>query len=323
MVELLPELVHAEHEPVEQPPALLEGNDRSLFGEQKPRGQRLDAAKWQAMRPATLQALSAGLQETNLLNALFGQDDWRLNDLSRESTDRQQIYVESETTSLLNASTMARSLADSPSMDAQTSELVVGAPEVSEKMVMAFVSRPTDWVGHLRSCNLVLKHQETKGDLELPPPEVTSQRVQFVAPVDHSSRSMIKHIAAWLMDPTIQQRVPDVDDGIEIGVMEEAREEGFPEPGRLSIWRARTILSALNWYWRSNAEIYPTADSEVALDFSIEKGSSVVVLCDSDGQVLCLSHIGGVQRSRRIGMLDGDPAGFVIEQLSLLVESAQ
>ena len=107
------------------------------------------------------------------------------------------------------------------------------------------------------------------------------------------------------------------------GAAEEAREEGFPQPSRLALKNARRLLQDLYRLRPSRLEVYPTPDGEIALVAPGGHGRSVLVLCDSDGGVLCSVNLNGRHRRARYSTATMLPDGFVREALNDLDEPDQ
>ena len=105
-------------------------------------------------------------------------------------------------------------------------------------------------------------------------------------------------------------------------VFTEALEEGFPSPEIAALLRANRLLSSLGGQWEAHTEIYPTADGEVCLDISAGPGSSILLLCDSRGSVLCLVNIDGDQTEKRYDADDELPDDFLNEKLDTLAATA-
>lgn len=95
----------------------------------------------------------------------------------------------------------------------------------------------------------------------------------------------------------------------------EAREEGYPIPSDLALANARFLLRAVFKCARRRYEVYPTPDGEIAIDASGGHGRSVLLLCESDGGVLCLVNINGKLRRARFSDALRLPDGFVREAL--------
>lgn len=98
----------------------------------------------------------------------------------------------------------------------------------------------------------------------------------------------------------------------------EAREEGFPIPSTAAIGNADRLVKAMYEISPRRFEVYPTPDGEVAIDAPNGRGSSVILLCDSDGGALCMAHLNGRHRSRRYTTTDALPDDFLREVLTEL-----
>ena len=94
-------------------------------------------------------------------------------------------------------------------------------------------------------------------------------------------------------------------------VVNEAKEEGFPLPSASAHADARRLLPALHKIARCHFEVYPTPDGEVAIDASCSPGSSVILLCRSQGGALCLVNMNGQHRRKRYSDTDQLPDRFV------------
>lgn len=95
----------------------------------------------------------------------------------------------------------------------------------------------------------------------------------------------------------------------------EAREEGFPIPSTAAIRGAERLVKAMYEISPWRFEVYPTPDGEIAIDAPNGRGSSVILLCDSDGGALCMAHLNGSHRSRRYSTTDALPDDFLREVL--------
>lgn len=95
----------------------------------------------------------------------------------------------------------------------------------------------------------------------------------------------------------------------------EAREEKFPVPSDISIGNARRLLHAMYSILPRRFEVYPTPDREIAIDVRGGLGYGVLLLCESDGGVLCLVSMNGAHRRARYSDAHTLPNGFVREAL--------
>ena len=103
-------------------------------------------------------------------------------------------------------------------------------------------------------------------------------------------------------------------------VVQEAREEGFETPSKETVGVAERLLRAMYGLRRCRFEVYPTHDGDVAISAPGGHGRSVLVVCDSEGGVLCSVNMNGQHRravydSRSAAAL---PDGFVQEALAAL-----
>lgn len=101
-------------------------------------------------------------------------------------------------------------------------------------------------------------------------------------------------------------------------VKDEARAEGFPAPTDVGFKNASRLLKEMCRLSRRRFEVYPMPDGEIAIDASDGQGSSVLLLCDSDGGALCLVNMRGDHRRARYSSADALPDGFVGETLAEL-----
>lgn len=113
--------------------------------------------------------------------------------------------------------------------------------------------------------------------------------------------------------PELHDALRDLDEA-----RDEALEEDFPVPSNTALAHARTILCAVYECSPRRYEVYPTPDGEVAIDASGGFGRSVLLLCESEGGVLCLVNMNGSHRRARYSDAKGLPDGFVHEALAEL-----
>lgn len=95
----------------------------------------------------------------------------------------------------------------------------------------------------------------------------------------------------------------------------EAREEGFPIPSETAMTNSERLIREVYGISPGSYGVYPTPDGEVAIDIFNGKGSSVILLCDSEGGVLCLVNIEGNCRRAHYSRRDTLPDGFIREAL--------
>ena len=99
---------------------------------------------------------------------------------------------------------------------------------------------------------------------------------------------------------------------------EEAHEEGFPIPSNIAIRNSEELVKKVYGIFPSRFEVYPTQDGEIAVDIYNGKGSSVILLCESAGAILCLVNINGNSRRAHYTQVNMLPDGFVKEALKEL-----
>ena len=103
---------------------------------------------------------------------------------------------------------------------------------------------------------------------------------------------------------------------------EEAREDGFPIPDQELLNRAEKLLRKLYVVWPHRFEVYPMPDGEIALDAPNRRDSSVLVLCEPEGEVLCMAHVGGNHQRKRYPSTEHLPDKFLTEALGSLFEGS-
>lgn len=113
--------------------------------------------------------------------------------------------------------------------------------------------------------------------------------------------------------PDLRDALHDLDEA-----RDEAREEGFPAPTDMALGNARRLLLAMYGLLPCRFEVYPTPDGEIAVHSPAGSGRSVLVLCGSDGGVLCLVNMNGAHRRARYSDAGPLPDGFVREALAEL-----
>lgn len=94
-------------------------------------------------------------------------------------------------------------------------------------------------------------------------------------------------------DELLKEAIRDLDNA-----RLEAAEEGYRRPSQLAISNARGILDQMYRVRARRYEVYPMPDGEIAIDAPVD-GSSIVIVCDSEGGVLYLRNASGEQESVR------------------------
>ena len=115
----------------------------------------------------------------------------------------------------------------------------------------------------------------------------------------------LEHFPVWLADA-----LRDLGE-----VRDEARAEGFPTPTDVACKNASRLLKEIYRLSQRRFEVYPMPDGEIAIDACDGRGSSVLLLCDSDGGALCLVNMEGKHRRARYSSTEDLPDGFVREAL--------
>lgn len=101
-------------------------------------------------------------------------------------------------------------------------------------------------------------------------------------------------------------------------VVEEAEEEGFPIPKEVVLENSKRLLREMYAISPRRFEVYPMPDGEVAIDAPDGRGSSVLLLCDSNGGALCLVNMKGKHRRARYSTTEALPDGFIREAMAEL-----
>lgn len=94
---------------------------------------------------------------------------------------------------------------------------------------------------------------------------------------------------AWASHHELLEAIRDLGD-----VTLEAEEEGYRLPSDTAISNARVALGMMYRIHARRYEVYPMPDGEVAVD-APERGSSVMVICDSEGGIRYLQNVKGKQ----------------------------
>ena len=82
-------------------------------------------------------------------------------------------------------------------------------------------------------------------------------------------------------DPQLLEALTDLWESTD-----EAKDEGFPIPSAAALSNAERLLKAMFEVQPQRFEVYPTQDGEIAIDAPSGRGSSVILLCASDGGAL-------------------------------------
>ena len=95
-----------------------------------------------------------------------------------------------------------------------------------------------------------------------------------------------------------------------------AREEGFPIPSKSAIDNAERLLKDMHKISTLHPEVYPTPDGEIAVHVPNGRGRSVVLLCGSDGDVLCMANLENGHRRKSYPTTDTLPDKFLRQALT-------
>lgn len=95
----------------------------------------------------------------------------------------------------------------------------------------------------------------------------------------------------------------------------DAREEGMAVPSEVAFANAERLLKAMYRISPRRYGVYPAPDGCIAIDARGANGRIAVVMCDSDGGVLCLVTIDGEHRRARYSTDRQLPDGFIREAL--------
>lgn len=118
-----------------------------------------------------------------------------------------------------------------------------------------------------------------------------------------------------MREPELLAGLSDLE---QVGI--EAADEGFDQPLVDAVQNADRLLRDMYRLRRCRFDVYPTQDREVAVSAPGGPGRSVLVLCGSDGGVLCSVNLNG-QHRRAVYDAHSAPSlpdGFVREALAAL-----
>ena len=118
--------------------------------------------------------------------------------------------------------------------------------------------------------------------------------------------------------PDLQEALDDLSEADA-----EAREEGIPVPSNTAQRNAELLLRKLYDIQPQRYEVYPAPDREMAVQAFGRPKSSVLLLCDSEGGVLCLVNMNGARRKKRYPNADSVPDSFVLDALQELGQQGE
>ncbi len=100
----------------------------------------------------------------------------------------------------------------------------------------------------------------------------------------------------------------------------DAEEDGLEIPSDLAFNNAKRLLEAMYRISPRQYSIYPVSDGYIAIDTRSANVGITVVMCGSDGGVLCLATINKESRRARYSTASKLPDGFIREALLELGE---
>lgn len=100
----------------------------------------------------------------------------------------------------------------------------------------------------------------------------------------------------------------------------DAEADGLELPSAAAFANARRLLEAMYRISPRRYTVYPTSDAYIAIDARGVNDGIVVVMCGSDGGVLCLATIDQESRRARYASARRLPDGFIREALHELRE---
>ncbi|MDD9820773.1 MAG: hypothetical protein OXR07_07830 [Nitrospira sp.] len=192
------------------------------------------------------------------------------------------------------------------------SEIAIDAPDGQGRSVILLYDSES---GALGSLDVVSVYQALHGKASSPEgviPSVINIPSEFTVTSSDTlpSNAPLIHIAESYTSP-LNDALRDLRE-----VRDEAREEGFPQPSEQALQNAKRLLIEMYGISPRRFEVYPTPDSEIAIDAPDGQGRSVILLCDSEGGALCLVNMNGNHRRARYATTKTLPDGFVREALA-------
>lgn len=145
------------------------------------------------------------------------------------------------------------------------------------------------------------------------PPSSQGQPTPSLSPLDWELLGEFLAHGTKRFPTQLAEALHDLDE-----IFDEAKEEGYPTPGEATLNNAKRLLRDLYTISPRRFEVYPMPDGEVAIDAPNGRGSSVLLLCDSDGGALCLVNMKGKHRRARYSTTEALPDGFIREAIAEL-----
>ena len=117
--------------------------------------------------------------------------------------------------------------------------------------------------------------------------------------------------------PEASQVLADLEEALQDlqEVPADAKEEGMAVPTEVAFANTKRLLRAMYRVSPRRYGVYPAPDGCIAIDARGTNGRIAVVMCDSDGGVLCLVTIDNEERRARYSTARHLPDGFIREAL--------
>lgn len=148
--------------------------------------------------------------------------------------------------------------------------------------------------------------------------------------LDRPSEALLRLQCGFLLAAESEIRVENLLEASELRdaledlgeVRQEAADEGIPEPSNTAVDNAEQLLKGMFKISPRRFEVYPTPDAEVAIYAPGGYKRSVLVFCESGGEVLCMVNMNGQHRRSRYDGAQKLPDGFIREALVELDHAA-
>ena len=103
-------------------------------------------------------------------------------------------------------------------------------------------------------------------------------------------------------------------------IQEEVEEKQLPTPSDTARQNAENLLVAMYRIYPRAFSVYPSPEGDIVLEAASTTGDSLIVVCFSDGRLLCLVCCGQDSRRARYENAERLPDGFLREALLELAE---
>ena len=115
----------------------------------------------------------------------------------------------------------------------------------------------------------------------------------------------------------VSKATPELDDALEDlrECQDEAREKSFPIPTVTALNNAERLLKSLFSILPRRFEVYPMPSGAIAIQASKAPEVAISVLCESDGEALCLVSALDHSRRARYSTANYLPDGFLLDAL--------